>query len=186
MCTYTCSQVGFLLNIKASQNSNWNQVVINMFLSQIWLLLALTLSNPTLSDSDTFQFWHFLILTLSDSDTFQFWHFPILTLSNSDTFRFWNFPILTLSDSDTFQFLPKWAKLGFWHFPILTLSNPPRIGVSVVLQYIYVRTANRGLLKTDTVAFTTKRTTWVVGQRKDTSSSWARNVFLILNAKIHY
>ena len=56
-------------------------------------------------------------------DTFQFWHFPILTLSNSDTFRFWHFPILTLSDPDTFQ---------FWNFPIsfkmgknwiLTLSN---------------------------------------------------------------
>ena len=64
------------------------------------------------------------ILTLSNSDTFRFWHFPILTLSNSDTFQFWHFPILTLSNSDTFQFLPKWAKIGFWHVPILTLSNP--------------------------------------------------------------
>ena len=69
-------------------------------------------------NSDTFQFWHFPILTLSNSDTFQFWHVPILTLSNSDTFRFRHFPILSLSnffqngqkfDSDTFQ---------FWHFLI--------------------------------------------------------------------
>ena len=69
-------------------------------------------------NSDTFQFWHFPILTLSGSDTFQFWHFLILTLSNSDTFQFWHFPILTFSNSDSFQFLPKWAKNWFWHFPI--------------------------------------------------------------------
>ena len=63
-------------------------------------------------NSDTFQFWHFPILTLSSSDTFQFSHFPILTLSNSYTFRFWYFPISskmgknwipTLSNSDTSQ-----------------------------------------------------------------------------------
>ena len=36
----------------------------------------------------------FQILTLSDSDTFRFWHFQILTLSYSDTFRFWHFQIL--------------------------------------------------------------------------------------------
>ena len=47
----------------------------------------------TLSNYDTFLFWHFPILTLSHSDTFQFWHFPILTLSNSDTFQFWHFPV---------------------------------------------------------------------------------------------
>ena len=68
----------------------------------------------TLSDSDTFKFWHFPIPTLSNSDTFQLWHFLILTLSNYDTFKFWHFPILTPFDSDTF-----W----FWHFPIPTLSN---------------------------------------------------------------
>ena len=39
-------------------------------------------------------------LALSDSDTFQFWHFPILTLSN-----FEEKCILTLSNSDTFQSL---------------------------------------------------------------------------------
>ena len=74
----------------------------------------------TPNNSDTFQFWHFPILTLSNSDTFQFWQFPILTHSNSDTFRFWHFPILALSDSDTFQF---WRKMHsdtfqFWHFPV--------------------------------------------------------------------
>ena len=76
---------------------------------QFWHFPILTLSN-----SDTFQFWHFPILTLSNSDTFQFWHFPIMTLSNYDTFQFWHFPILALSNSDIFQ---------FWHFPILTLSD---------------------------------------------------------------
>ena len=93
---------------------------------QFWHFPILTLSNfkekciLTLSNSDTFRFWHFPILILSDSDTFQFWHFPILTLSNSDTFRFWHFPILTLSDSDTFQFLRKMRSdtFQFWHFPV--------------------------------------------------------------------
>ena len=39
-------------------------------------------SIPTLSNSDTFQSWNFLILC-----TFWFWHYPILTLSDSDTFQ---------------------------------------------------------------------------------------------------
>ena len=33
---------------------------------------------PNHSNSDTFRFRHFQILTLSDSDTFRFWHFQIL------------------------------------------------------------------------------------------------------------
>ena len=80
----------------------------NGFLSIICLIFKES------ENSDTFQFWHFPILTLSNSDTLQFWHFPIMTLSNYDTFQFWHFPIMTLSDSDTFQ---------LWHFQILTLSS---------------------------------------------------------------
>ena len=92
---------------------------------QFWHFPILTLSN-----SDTFQFWHFPILTLFNSDTFQFWHLSILTLSNSDTFQFWHFPIFTVSNSDTFQLwyfpiltLSNSDTFQFWHFPILTPSN---------------------------------------------------------------
>ena len=53
----------------------------------------------TLSNSDTFQFWHFLILKKN-----AFWHFPILKKN-----AFWHFPILTLSN--------------FEEKCILTLSN---------------------------------------------------------------
>ena len=46
-----------------------------------------------------------------NSNTFQFWHFPILTLSNSDAFQFWHFPILTLSS------------LSFSHLFVISFLN---------------------------------------------------------------
>jgi hypothetical protein len=64
--------------------------------------------------SDTWWFWHVMILTRDDSDMWWFWHVMILTRDDSDTWWFWHVMILTLDDSDMW-----W----FWHVMILTRDD---------------------------------------------------------------
>ena len=84
-----------------------------------------------LEDSATFQFcqkmWHFLVF--ENFDTFQFWHFQILTFPGFK--RFWHLPVSETSDTIRFSNIPVWffkiltpsSYRRFWHIQILTHSD---------------------------------------------------------------